>query len=208
MSYNLSWDGTYLGDVTILVKTIELETNFVLVTFTNNEQAYMFKFENNIPLIADELKPLFGLVKVGRNSATINNNKVILCRKIGTEFNYGEKDQTILSNLQRIYIFRWTLGFVITSQLRKRVLNNGISFILSYSEVSINYDKNNNRRSHIPDKYLYLFPDGVDSVVKNMFTKDDFSMLRFKIENTIRRIDQKYVWWTNDIIERMSNKFI
>jgi len=208
--YRFEWNGSYLGDVTPLIKSIELEGNYYLATFTNDQQAYIFNFENSLSLIADELKPLFGLPKVGRHKCIINNKQILLCRKLGDETPFEETENFFLSELQRIFIFRWALGFTLSSTLRMRKLKSGVISIVSYQETSINYDKNNNRRSHISEAYLkkwFKNEGGVESIVKNMFTSEDFNKLRFKIDETIRAIDKEYVWWNANIIDRLSNKF-
>jgi hypothetical protein len=205
----MNWNGSDIGEINHLIKSCELEGNYYLVTFIDNQQAYIFNFENSLPLIADELKPLFGLPKVGRHKCLINNKKILLCRKLGEETPFEESGNFFLTELQRIFIFRWALGFTLTSTLRMRKLKSGVVSIISYQENSINYDKNNNRRSHIPDIYLkkWFKNEDVENVVKTIFTYEDFNRLRFKIDETIRNIDKEYVWWNSNIMERLGNKF-
>jgi hypothetical protein len=205
------WDGTDIGDVSSHITNIEMEQNYVIINFKNNEKAYAFKFDNNIPLVTDELKILFGLPKVGRHKCIINDKKIILCRKICAENTLQENDKFNDNELQRIYVFRWALGLTLSSSLRIRKFDNGINSLLSYQEISIDYDNNNIRRSVIPDTIIKKYfnnRENLDILVKNMFPYNEFVNLRVKIDNIIRRVDKEYVWWNANIIERLTNKLM
>lgn len=137
------WDGTFIGDIEHHIRAYasdkeKRKTHFAFVhTPGVSEYAQditmviIARFKNLTPVIADELKPLFGLQKLGRHYGCIGNKKVLISRCIyGTDEPFSSfllyrgippspkpmkniNVDDIKYMVRRVYIYRWALGLTL-----------------------------------------------------------------------------------------------
>jgi hypothetical protein len=215
MKFN--WDGSFLGNVNDEIIQRSEENGLKIVKFKNGSVGYITCYKDNIPLIADELKPLFNLKKIGRHSCRIGGRKYILhkiSRSIRHEFPFSDNislckyiNEDTIEDVRRAMIFRYIIGFIknIESSLWIRIRSNNEVYVTSHYENIINYD-----RCTLKDKIVKKIFDNwdvVDTTLKNMIIKEDkmkdLIKLRWKISETINRVDNNYVYLTNAIIRRI-----
>ena len=145
------WDGSFIGEINEYIISYEIIENYVRLNFKDNLSAYVFKYENSVPLIADEIKPLFGIIKIGRHSATWNGKKVLLSKIEGSESLLEGTNDIQFEDIQKSYIYRWCLGLTSFGDniLKVRTYKSGIKRVTSYVETEYNYDPKNKYCSKI-----------------------------------------------------------
>lgn len=207
----LSWDGSELGDITNEIGIIEQKPN--LLVELRNEKGYLTFYKDSILLIADELKPLFGLEKIGRHKCIYNGEPAILHRKKGMEYTAVDYDSIdIKKDIQRSFAFRWILGLVqnYENTLIVRKFKSGIVCATSFVETKYDYLKTDSKGSVIPKTCLRKWFGDLETferVVSEMVKNETYLDLRFKIEKIIRRISKENVYWTTLIMNRIG-KFL
>jgi len=210
----LKWDGSDLGDI----------SNHITHTHESSTQTYYYimgsfiivtlkEYRNNIPLISDELKPLFNLPKVGRHCVAVGNKKYIMSRYYGHEFQLEQKYIKVFpqlgNSIKLCYTFRWILGLTLSSDssMIVRKYPNELITAISYKEINLDYT-DLKRGSKLSQKCLrQWFNDSneeINNTVKLMINDRDLSLLRFDIDRVVRRVDKNMVWWTAFILERLS----
>lgn len=75
------WDGSDIGEIDEHVKKSKNKDKCIKVKFSCGIKVFLMPFKNLIPIIADEIKPLFGIVKIGRHICTFLNKKFIMSKK-------------------------------------------------------------------------------------------------------------------------------
>jgi hypothetical protein len=208
----LKWDGSDLGDITSYVEIHHIEESGVYIRLKNDKTIIrVYKFDNSIPLIADELKYLFGIIKIGRHKALYNNNDVLLCKIEGIEQQFEIKNDMYAIDIQRSLIFRWALGLTAKGEypLFMRTYKSGLISITSFLDKTITYDESKLIGSKLStsmiDKWFYD-PYDVNKLINIQFKKEDLLKIRWEIESIIKRIDNNYCWWTMAIIGRIQSK--
>lgn len=203
------WDGTSIGQIQELIKSYEITDKNVIVDL-NICKAYVYKYENAIPLIADEIKPLFGLVKVGRHHGIWGNKDVLLCKIEGEESSLNDSVDIDIEEIQKSYIFRWCLGFSSYGDdiLRVRKYRNNIKTVTSYIESEYNYKPKHKYCSKITKsvftKWFYNV-NNLDSIIKTMFKREELPLLSNQLDSIIKRIDKTHISWINNIIYRIQS---
>jgi hypothetical protein len=211
------WDGSYLGDVTDDIILRDEDKGYNLIKFKNGSVGYITPFKDNIPLILDELKPLFSLRKIGRHSCRIENKKYILhkiSRGLRHEYPcsnhislYKHYNEKVIIDIRRSLMFRYIMGLVknVESSLWIRIRGNAENYVTSYNERTINYET-----SILTDPLIERIFESWDvavSTLKDMISEKDFKneiiRLRWSITETINRIDNNYVYLTNSILRRI-----
>lgn len=204
----MKWDGSNLGDIT---SHIEAYNGIFIKLKNESEIMRIYKFEDCVPLIADELKLLFGIIKIGRHRAIINGTDVLLCRVDGIEYEFQYMPGMSTDEIQRSYVFRWALGLVSKgeSSLCLRKYKSGIVAITSFIDRKIDYDEDKVRGSKITQtaiKKWFESPTKIAAILNQFFKKEDLFKLRCEIDSVIRRIDPSLSWWTMAIINRIQSK--
>jgi hypothetical protein len=157
------WDGSSLGTITeknILNKYIikYLEYWDILINGFHTI-CIIRKYKDYTPCIVDELKPLFGLIKLGTHYIKYDNNYIILIRSrvnkeckevIGELFlheyveNSGLFDEKIVQKIKEIYVFRDFLCMNNSNDdsiiLRKNITDDDI-LPISIIDTSLKIDK-------------------------------------------------------------------
>jgi hypothetical protein len=217
----LKWDGSELGDISnYITHTYETSTQiyyYIMGSFIITTPTYhivtLKEYKNNIPLISDELKPLFNLPKVGRHSVTLNDKRYIMSRYYGHEFRlepqYIKVFPQLGNSIKLCYTFRWILGLTLStdSSMIIRQYPNALITAISYKERNLDYT-DLKRGSKLSQKCLrQWFNDSneeINKTVKLMINDRDLTLLRFDIDRIVRRVDKNMVWWTAFILERLS----
>ena len=222
---NLRWDGSFIGEIDKYVRKILYVKKNVIIILKHKIKIILTSYKNNISLIADELKPLFGLSKIGRHLCIYKKKKYIISlikKNIKTPFEprpikefYNDspskiyKDNLKLS-IKKCFHFRYILGLTLNTlnSLQLNELNNGIVIITSSKESKIFYADGNSNKNSLPDLLIKnWFGDWgeVSNLTKRLFVDKNLITLRFEIENIISRIDPEYLWWSSYIIRTIDN---
>ena len=217
------WDGSHLGplDLSIekhyeFIQDDVIRRILVLNPAAGGGLVHLNRFDGNIPLIADELKPLFGLPKIGRHRCTVANargvpREALISRIDGEEMPFKAElasDARLVACVQRCYLFRWALGLTRNSDsaLWMRTYKSGVTCVTSYRETKVDYEKTKCQGAVIPDSVMKRWFgdwDKVDQTARQVFGETTAAILKFNIEDIIRRYDTTYVWWAGAIVNRI-----
>ena len=237
MSNPFLWDGTSLGYIT----DSQIEEKYILDTVIY-WKLRIDKFEticiarttkDYTTCIIDELKPLFGLVKLGTHYAKYKSQYVILIRsrfnikskeivnEITLENYKGDIDQFLTNKIKRIYVFRDLLCLNKSSDksliLRQNVDNDEL-FIVSFFDGLLKINKliDINRSTYLPETVFKKWMQNEspsDLLVqmlkihsKNSINSKIFNM-RPKIVKILNRISgDSMIGLADIIITRICNK--
>lgn len=208
------WDGSNIGAVDQHIASYRIISGRVYLYFKDGTVALANRYDNSVALICDELKPLFGLPKIGRHRCTIDNRQAIISH-IACEaehpFNTEMATPELITSLQRCYLFRWVLGLTQNSDaaLWVRRYKSGVVIVTSYRENNVAYHKKSPAGAIIPDvsmKRWFTHWDQVNALTSQLFGSRNLSELRFEIDAIIRRVDPKQVSWIACIMQRIQER--
>ena len=138
----LSWDGGDANEISPYVIGAR-EDDGVWAVRIDDETAYIHRYTDNLILFLDEIKPFFGLEKVGRMKATLLGKPVVLSRVSGEE-RYLEPglDMRLAEDVRRCYLFRWACGLYRHSP-RDMVVRSkyGRTRVTSYNDERLSKEK-------------------------------------------------------------------
>jgi hypothetical protein len=219
MPLNLSWDGSDLGDITsrfvdirsptpgMLGAELRLKTGGKIIT------CLAWRYKNDIPLILDELKPLFGLNKIGRHKCTIQKRKVLLARLVHKAENgvsEGEGLNYSLDSIREHIVFRHFFGVITRGEFLWYREGEGVS---SYKDVTIRFTtKSSAISTRSLKKWFNNSEEELFLTAKRILIRTNHEcqsltkvvqFLRSKVEAIIRRINKQMVGITTSFMSRV-----
>lgn len=231
---HVPWDGSDLGrySKTIIKSSGEKDLTTISLPGYAEISGTLKKWKSSFPIIADELKPLFGLMKLGTHIITIEGKKYILAKYGGPrdivvstlEMSHPLRSvEFIRTQVQEIFGFREILG--INTSFDSHILlrdeaGNGVYYPISFCECSTSVGK---EKKCIPETaYKRWFDEKVvlSSAIRRICMipekYDEYDCERkaevitellFKYSNAIsdviERIDAGYSLYTRYISERI-----
>lgn len=221
------WDGTYIGEIELdeldeidSLKLINFNGQMIYIKPYNNEEKYKL-------IIADELKHIFGIMKIGTHSCSIKNKKYILYRYHESSNlakyikNKNDIDDTLRYNIQICFMFRIIMGFCKNFESNILILPINESIILPTTIYSkVNYGNTGHMGSTLPRTIINKWFDGnwrnVYKLVQSLFKKinDESKQEKFmlklcdKIESIIEKIDRNEKFWAVEITEKIKHFFM
>lgn len=201
------WNGGEIGDITHLVIDVTPIDSKLLLTFVDHTRAHITKHIGTHPLIADELKPIFGLDKIGRCSCYYLGEKAMIHRHHAEEYLLETVDFPIsLDEVKRVFVFRWFLGMTLNYQrcIVVKRYRSGISRVTSYNDTIYDYMNLSSWGSQIPGSMVKRWFDAdYDSVARKMLEGLTFQQLRTSITAVVNRIDLQHNYWIISILSRI-----
>lgn len=203
------WDGSNIGDIDHLISKFDIIDKRVILTFIDESKAYATKHTNTICLIADELKPYFGMDKIGRCVCIINGTLAIIHRIIGIENNLSDVDFDVnVNHVRKVFIFRWFLGLIrnYDASIMIRQYKSGIYSIISLYDNMYDYDREF-QGSNIPKTAKVKWfndEDAHNNMARYMLSNYTFIEIRSIIDRVIKRIDREHSLWSIAICSRLS----
>lgn len=219
----LAWDGSHLGEIDkyiIAYKKFEFEDTVYLWSKISSNlkliQVRIFKYKDDIPLIADDLKKIFLIPQVGKHRALFKSNECVITRILGDEnydkyFYQHSKDflsPGFVKEMQRVFVFRYLMclncNFENCIEIRT---GNGSHYPISVKENTFSMFPDD-PASRIPKTILKDWFDKDDEkvveVAKEMLDGLDIMMLKFKISDIIMRYTNgRHIGWVNSIYDRL-----
>ena len=217
------WDGSHLGkieDRDIVSKTSGPRP-FSTLTFRFQEQTYQCWVKRISTLQAtliDELKPLFGLAKLGTHSIFVKSRLYLLVRPFtGPHCQLDEirfsPSRSFREQVQLIFAFRHVLALSCSFESSIQVRSvYGLSYPISFRDGTMNFWST---RPILPGTILKKwFKYDHESIRETLLRALDIDvtrltafMLRFRtsLEVTILRLDKSLIWTSNYILERLMN---
>lgn len=220
MKLDLSWDGSDLGDISrffISIKEAAFDTvgaKLRIKTRKGKIECLAWKYTDDIPLIIDELKPIFGLEKIGRHKCIIQKTKLLIARIKDVDENiFNNSKIQRKDNIDKIrehIVFRHLFGVITTTDFLWYRASKGV---MSFKEVGISFDKNS---SHISDSNVSKwFEDDRASIlvtVRSLFSRiathqnkspsSTILFARLQVDKIIRRINTNMVGISSGFMAR------
>lgn len=222
---HLKWDGSNIGPIDDnIYQCRKSEDDHILTLWYMNDKeeiklidVKVLKYKNEVPIIVDECKPIFGLKKVGKHKATLKGEMVILVRYKGdislkkfftmTLMKPSKMGKPFIDEIRKLFVFRWFMclnnNFDNTVEVRT---GSGINFPISCRENTFNYDPDD-KATRIPNTVMkHWFEDDeflVDDCILNFVKDKDVCMLRFEIQKVIMKFDKQLISWNNSIFEKL-----
>ena len=230
-----TWDGTSLGIISenqILAKynlgTLEY---WAITKDKYSTICIVRKCKDYTPCIVDELKPLFGLAKLGTHYARYNSRYYILIRsRMDKEKGYltpevflkeYSNNIELKDKIKNIYVFRDILGIGKSNDdsiiLRRSPINDEI-FPISLLDKCINVEKLSDLSisTSIPETIFkrWISDDSPSRILCKMFKVHNEAMIVKKLYNLkskmniiLKRVsDNEYIDLSDILISRISNK--
>lgn len=225
------WDGTNITDIISESDIYEAKYNgktYWIIKYIDNddklhEEICMVRScKNSISCLIDELKPVFGLPKVGTHWFKQGAKMKMLLKCVKTKEGYIKEEITLnkiniytslmMLQIQEIFTFRELLGItcsyessIVIREMRKNV------YPLSFYEPNMTIDD----RKVIPFTILdkWFLGTSMDEVVKRLLKINKIDRIgevlhniRGKIEKTIERVDRRAITYKTCIMNRITER--
>jgi len=225
------WDGSYLGchPSSVLVASCDVGTDHYWRLEINGFTAYCLARRNydRFPCLADELKPIFGLRKLGSHTITVGSIRYAILRawqrgnQVLQELTLAEimerydcsRNPLLAVQIQEVLVFREILALSSTyeSSIHLRT-ENGIYYPVSFRETSTNLEQDQTVLSRaLIERW---FPDyDVSRATRRLLRvspNEELAavLLRYRglVEAVIRRINPDYLWCVPFMLNRLSRR--
>lgn len=194
-----NFDGSDLGAIDNLIVDIKENNIFVL---EGNVKVRIEKLKSTLPLIVDELKPLFGVLKIGRHRGTFKGMEILINKVEGEEFISPEKIN--IDNIRYLYHFRYIINLKHNNNksLITRKFKSGY-FTTSYLENKLSKKEWDLNLSNKLIKQYYGDWINFSKITKELFSGIELNVLRSKITEIINKIDNNYIWLGLQIVKKI-----
>jgi hypothetical protein len=215
----LLWDSSDIGDIDLRAMDYQKKDtyNIVYIWSGNNLiECRINKFKDYVPLIADDLKKLFIIPRIGKHKAIFKKSPCILTRysnlKPLEEFLEENKGKTLppsfRQEIKRLFAFRYLicLNCNFTNKIEVKVTKTDCYPVSSIETTfSLNPDS---EASRIPKNILKEWFEGSEEKLyetcKELIDNRDLTFLRFRIEEIVRKYDHgRHISWVNAIYDRL-----
>lgn len=225
----INWSGSHLG--TFKVQEINDKTvigDLCLWTITRGDvkfTAHVRCCKDQFPCIADELKPIFGLMKLGTHMLCIGSKSYLLIKP----GNYQDHPlpsvdldtALLIKQVRSIYTFRYLIGINTSQDSHLRLCKrNGFPLIpISYRDSDLTSDKHSKKAeaNSLSQTVMKRWFNGCElgTSVCSMVNWDQKSSLeanakavlimkfRGQIEAVITRVNREFIWLAVFIIDRI-----
>jgi hypothetical protein len=227
---HLKWDGSDLGDITDYFVSLEepdqekIGSKLVLNINGKEITCLSWKYKDNTPILVDELKPIFGIPKIGRHKCIINNIEMLIAQRKYKNENIFIKDIHLysLNQMEEIITLRFILGVIYRGD---NFWFRPLCGIMLYYDNIIDFDRSTSLISKSTlKKHFDSNPENIKlamirllkkSIVANKIDIDNefyyiriLQLLRMEIEKVIKRVDPDFIWINTLIISRIQNLIV
>lgn len=229
---NLKWDGSDLGDITKHIISYENERTDIIGSINIKEKIIKFRiyqYENDIPLIVDELKKVFGITKNGRHKAIIAGQNVILCRSFlvdkdsrykSGEINLLEVKETLgkhffkehlVKDIKKCFVFRLILGLTKTTEESVSITFRPTGLLTAgtcrETKIITPYEDKKTDQARIYKSVMKEWfnnsYDEVNKILSEMIDERSVNQLRIEMIDIARKFDKELIWWPGLIARRI-----
>lgn len=212
------WDGSFLGNYT--EEEAKIQGDHCII---NGVRYYIKHKKDTIYCIIDEIKPLFGIKKIGTHRLNIGNKAFVIYNlelpdKINTVYSYDYKKFTpkYRTEVRKILIFRYLFGITplsdrsILADINGKNPEEEICEPLGFNELSVSIVKHkdvmftqsiNNKWFKTNEKSIIL-----DKMIlyNKLGPVECFNTLRTNMCEIINRIDKNQISLESFIIEKIN----
>lgn len=221
---SLKWDGSLLGTIPPEKFTFVASTPWTRYYRVEIGDLHFYSAARRIadamPAILDEIKPLFGLIKIGTHQIIVKSSRYLLLRTRMRGNTLIEDaplscvdclKPSLKEKIREVLVFREVAGISTTWERHIRISPNnlGEKMPLSYDDGRITSGGN-----VLTTKMLrkWFGENTIEEVLQKMLsTSSRTSMttiffLRSALERIVTRIEPRMIWYVSIIIERVANR--
>lgn len=217
MPLKLSWDGSDLGDITkYFVDICEPELDTVgsrlrLRTKQGKVECLAWRYKNDVPLVIDELKPVFGLNKIGRHKCKIKGTKLLLAKFTHIRENATEGNNEDIETIRLHIVFRHLFGLITRGEFLWYRPGEGV---ISYKELTITFSRESSIISEVNIKRWFdnnraNVITTVKKLISSHIPQDSNSLIkavqiiRMEVDKVVRRINPEMIEIVTGFMSRM-----
>lgn len=215
----LPWDSSDIGDIDLRVMDYQKKdtyNNVYIWSGNNLIECRITKFKDYVPLIADDLKKLFTIPRIGKHKAIFKKSPCILTRysnlKPLEEFLEENKGNSLppsfRQEIKRLFAFRYLicLNCNYINKIEVKVTKTDCYPVSSIETTfSLNPDSDVSRiPKNILKEWFESSEDNLYATCKELIDGRDLSFLKFRIEEIVRKYDHgRHISWVNSIYDRL-----
>jgi hypothetical protein len=225
MTLKLDWDGSDLGDITEYYVKVskpapgKVGSKLVLLIDGKKVTCFAWKYKDDVPLLIDEMKPLFGLAKLGRHKCEIDGIKLLLGRIVRVSENLVNYDVDRYDSalLEEVFIFRFIFGIISSGECIWYRKGEGV---ISFKEITISFESKASRLSNVIIKNRFRDDNSrLGKAMLRLLLKSEkkgspisdgekrfrriTQLLRIKMDTIARRVSREYVWIGSHVQSRI-----
>lgn len=231
----LAWDGSHLGSFKKKIVLLELKIDkryYILLQLKKKSQVFCIreKSKGSLACVIDELKPFFGLKKIGSHTIEIDKvfyniyyvpstptGEMVWETPLNVEEFEFKRNEYFIDEMRKVLIFRDIMG------IRQNFERNIICRVIDeqYYPISFNDQdniflaKNNSDNTKVSSSrvlYKWFGRDPMKDTYMRMIDNvedDPIKKIHFynRIKKEIERVDPNMIWLLNHIKERSTRKF-
>lgn len=152
------------------------------------------KRENVPELIIDELKPLFGLPKLGKCLVIVNGKeKVATLNYDSTPLSQfkGKFSTSEIDKIRRVLLFRWFLSIKDNGEANVLRFNDPVDFTSFQEKALTDKEEDFAIKQRAFKKYFSTIEEWNNSI--DEFLPDDLNYIRNEITDVVKRVDPKWL---------------
>jgi hypothetical protein len=219
----MPWDGSHIGDITasVVVQSKTGPDEYICLWEQMEKKPRMIEVKitrhrDDIPLIADEMKRVFDISKIGHCRATYRENEIIVSRyknEVPLDKYLEGKDRKMLRpgfklDMQQIFAFRFITCMNCNYENRIVVRSEGgIDFPIGCKETTYSmdtFDKACRMTNTIIKEWFDNDEENFYKACKDLIADKDINTIRFELSKIIRRFSGgRYIGWVNAIFDRL-----
>lgn len=229
------WDGSYLGQFPSSIIVCERNVHDLKYFHLKLGSFYHFCIAktttSDYPCLFDELKPLFGLSKLGTHTIHIENKYYLLMRpsvkgivcvydhKLSDVLEYidytNPLNSSFINQMRRIFLFRDIVGLTVSNDSSIRLRYVGKGYVpMSFKETKTCILQ---ERSILPITILEKWFNNmkitdVARQIMGIYESTDLSEYLFHfrndVERIIKRVNRDLLWMSVYIVERLSDRIM
>jgi hypothetical protein len=196
------WDGSDIGDISDSI----IWNNNEFLILADRSYVGVSSYTNMVSIICDELKPLFGINKVGRHLCSYRGEKVIIHR-ILDDTNIEEfLGKCPIEEIQDAFTCRWLLGIVRCNKktVLIRTYKSGLTRAIPFMEGKIDYERDLSLPKIVLNKWYGKENSDLtfEKSCCRLVSKYNAYNLREEIIKIVLRLDKNYLVWVSKICSR------
>jgi len=222
----MNWDGTCIGNITeYIIDEIDGNTNQIVSLDYKGiiQKVHLKKINREYPyisLIEDELKPYFGIFKIGKHSCYITYNNRESMYIVSKYYENSVKlsdyilknkitDKSVLYSIKKCFIFKLLCGFCTNYNSKLLVIKIGdVILITTSGNDKLNFGNDSFNGSVIPNTAInnwFKSWKEVYNMIFELFGNDELHTLINGIDNIINRIDRNSILIKSQILSRIES---
>jgi hypothetical protein len=224
MNVIFNFDNINVGEIDNIIseKFYNDKNKLFKIKLNNDLILNVFKYKNDFPLILDEVKPLFNMLRTKYNIVIIDKIKYYAYKNLNNTPLKEYVKHNVIKNtmkhidLQQIFIFNYLMCinsnfenniYVFPSYDRASIIDTKYEYCVSFKVINEKSYKYDSSDSEISKRILKeWFNNSIDDflrIASKMVRSMDPDLLRFELLKIVRKYNDDYVSWVNSVYNKV-----